>query len=339
MVFLLLLLTIFLLTVKSRNKRANTLFALFLLVTSFDMSALFLVGFYTEQWTINAFRITSVFLQLPLFYFYVKTICYDNYTLDLKSALHAIPFIFFSLLFLIQGMGDRYFLWYEIATQLQYYAYIIAVLYTLNRYKTLKLQNHSVRDKTYTWLMTTTLLFLSGNCLVLLRTILQTHFDLGRLAILNLVVSLFGLSVICWFVLKTMRTPSLFIGIDKTIRPLKKEPLKDTSEYEAGIQQLTDFMSNEKPYLEDTLTLQKLAELLNVPEKQLSFLINRVIGKHFFDYVNGYRIEEAKSLLKERELNIQQIMYTVGFNSKSSFNTAFKKETDLTPSAFRTAHS
>ncbi|MEO1487678.1 MAG: AraC family transcriptional regulator, partial [Bacteroidota bacterium] len=212
------------------------------------------------------------------------------------------------------------------------------ILFTLHRYKTLKLQNHSLRDETYSWLMTTTLLFLSGNCLVLFRTLSESYFNLVNLGILNLLVSLFGLSVICWFVLKTMRTPSLFRGIDQKIKPLKKEILEDTKEYQQEIEQLSHFMSSTKPYLEDTLTLQKLAEQIGLPEKQLSFLINRVIGKHFFDYVNGYRIEEAKRLLKDKERNIQQVMYDVGFNSKSSFNTAFKKDTSLTPSAYRAAN-
>ncbi|MEL7268611.1 MAG: AraC family transcriptional regulator [Bacteroidota bacterium] len=337
-VFLLLFLAIFLFTVKGKNRRSNVLFALFLIVTSFDMSALFLGGFYTENLSANDFRVASVFLQMPLFYFYVKTICYYNFKLHWQSLWHSLPFLVFIALFSTVGMTDQNFYWYGIATQLQYYAYIVAVLFTLHRYKTLKLQNHSLRDETYTWLMTTTLLFLSGNCLVLFRTVSESYFDLVNLNILNLLVSLFGLFVICWFVLKTMRTPGLFRGIHQKIKPLKKEVLEDKTEYQEEIQQLSEFMSSIKPYLEDTLTLQKLAEQIGIPEKQLSFLINRVIGKHFFDYVNGYRIEEAKTLLKDKERNIQQVMYDVGFNSKSSFNTAFKKDTSLTPSAYRAAN-
>ncbi|MEL6304989.1 MAG: AraC family transcriptional regulator [Bacteroidota bacterium] len=337
MVFLLLLLAMFLFTMKSKNRRSNVLFALFLIVTSCDMSALFLGGFYTENPSANNFRVASVFLQMPLFYFYVKTICYHNYKLHWKSLWHTLPFLVFMGLFSAQGMTDQNFFWYGVTTQLQYYAYIAAVLLTLHRYKTLKLQNHSLHDETYTWLMTTTLLFLSGNCLVLFRTLSKSYFDWANLNILNLLVSLFGLSVICWFVLKTMRTPSLFRGIDQKIKPLKKEVLEDKTEYQEEIQQLSEFMSSTKPFLEDTLTLQKLAEQIGIPEKQLSFLINRVIGKHFFDYVNGYRIEEAKILLKDKKRNIQQVMYDVGFNSKSSFNTAFKKYTAFTPTAYRSA--
>lgn len=97
-------------------------------------------------------------------------------------------------------------------------------------------------------------------------------------------------------------------------------------------------MSQRKPYLDDALTLKKLSQQTDIPEKQLSFLLNRIMGKHFFEFVNAYRIEEATTLLKNKKLNIKQVMYAVGFNSKSSFNTAFKKRTDCTPTAYRTAN-
>ncbi|MEO1487773.1 MAG: AraC family transcriptional regulator, partial [Bacteroidota bacterium] len=119
MVFLLLLLAIFLFTVKGKNKRSNVLFALFLIVTSFDMSALFLEHFYTDNLAVNNFRVASVLHQMPLFYFYVKTICYHNYKLHWKSLWHAFPFLLFIVLFISQGMTDKIFYWYGITTQLQ----------------------------------------------------------------------------------------------------------------------------------------------------------------------------------------------------------------------------
>ena len=62
------------------------------------------------------------------------------------------------------------------------------------------------------------------------------------------------------------------------------------------------------------------------------------LGKSFFDLINSYRIEEAKKMIKEPEdekMTISEVMYKVGFNSKSSFNTAFKKYTGLTPSEYK----
>ncbi|WP_426479340.1 helix-turn-helix domain-containing protein [Chryseobacterium sp. CBSDS_008] len=95
-------------------------------------------------------------------------------------------------------------------------------------------------------------------------------------------------------------------------------------------------METEKPYLDDKLTLQKLAGHVHLPEKQLSLLINQHTRRHFFDFINEFRINDAKTLLREQpQLTVLEVLYDVGFNSKSSFYTAFKKETSLTPTEYR----
>jgi AraC-like DNA-binding protein len=97
-------------------------------------------------------------------------------------------------------------------------------------------------------------------------------------------------------------------------------------------------MKDERPYLDFELTLQKLALKTDIPEKELSLLINHYLGKHFFDFINEYRINEAKVILAnpdKKEVTILEILYQVGFNSKSSFYTAFKKFTNKTPTQYR----
>ncbi|RKN82565.1 helix-turn-helix domain-containing protein [Ulvibacterium marinum] len=96
-------------------------------------------------------------------------------------------------------------------------------------------------------------------------------------------------------------------------------------------------METEKSYLNPDLTLNDLAKILDLPPKELSQVINQSFGKHFFDFVNSYRIDEAKKLLQDTQntMTIQEVMYSVGFSSKSSFNTIFKRKTTLTPSQFR----
>ena len=67
-------------------------------------------------------------------------------------------------------------------------------------------------------------------------------------------------------------------------------------------------------------------------------MINETVGQNFFDFVNRYRIEEAKKLLAnpaDKKITVLEVLYEVGFNSKSSFNTLFKKHTGLTPSEFK----
>ncbi|PLX12007.1 MAG: AraC family transcriptional regulator, partial [Marinilabiliales bacterium] len=76
--------------------------------------------------------------------------------------------------------------------------------------------------------------------------------------------------------------------------------------------------------------------------KELSLLINHDLNQHFFDFVNGFRIRKAMEMLSDenkKKFTVLEILYDVGFNSKSSFNTAFKKYTKLTPTEYRKKYS
>ncbi|UWX61550.1 helix-turn-helix domain-containing protein [Chryseobacterium oranimense] len=101
--------------------------------------------------------------------------------------------------------------------------------------------------------------------------------------------------------------------------------------------QLEDIMNRQKPYLDSELNLIRLSELLSVSTHHLSYVINTGFKKNFFQYVNEYRIGYAKRLLKDSQskLSILGIAYESGFNSKTSFNTTFKKLTGQTPSEYK----
>lgn len=103
------------------------------------------------------------------------------------------------------------------------------------------------------------------------------------------------------------------------------------------VQYLLTFMEEHKPYLSHQLTLSRLAEATGLPNYRISELLNKELGQNFFDFVNRYRIEEWKKRIQagESPQTIQEMAFIVGFNSKSSFNSAFKKHTGQTPSAFK----
>jgi AraC-like DNA-binding protein len=100
-------------------------------------------------------------------------------------------------------------------------------------------------------------------------------------------------------------------------------------------------MKQHKPYLNPELSLQMLANQLDIPPHYLSQVINEQLGQNFFDFINSHRIEEVKARLLDPQythLTILAIAFDSGFNSKSAFNSAFKNQTGLTPSQFRTQH-
>lgn len=96
-------------------------------------------------------------------------------------------------------------------------------------------------------------------------------------------------------------------------------------------------MTNEMPYLENNLSLSMLAEQLNISANQLSQLLNEYLNKNFYDFINTYRLKEFKEGVKDPKnshFTLLSIAYQCGFNSKTTFNTFFKKATGKTPSEY-----
>lgn len=107
---------------------------------------------------------------------------------------------------------------------------------------------------------------------------------------------------------------------------------------EECIKKLTYFVEVEKVYRDENVSLQSLSKQLSIPYYHLSQIINEKLNKNFSDFINTYRIEEAKKLLgdpKQANRKIISITYEVGFNTKTSFNNAFKKYTKMTPSQYK----
>ena len=97
-------------------------------------------------------------------------------------------------------------------------------------------------------------------------------------------------------------------------------------------------METDKPYLNSELTLRELAGKLSMSTHNLSEILNTRLNQNFYDFINRYRVEEVKRRLAENEsekYNLIAIAFDSGFNSKSAFNTIFKKQTGTTPSQYR----
>ncbi|QRY55538.1 helix-turn-helix domain-containing protein [Sphingobacterium siyangense] len=329
--FLFILLSVFLITARSERKLPDYLFASFLLVSVIDFSGFFLSP--PDSTIISGGKLASVLLQMPLYYLYVNSACYFNFRLHKRLLLHAIPFLFFLSLFSIGGVSRQGQEAFDIISTVQYYYYIIAVLLVLRTFRKLYQENYSSsHHATHKWLMQTTILFLIGNFFVLVRGFISEGTPM--FIYLYGFTSLYVLFVISRFVMNALHRPNLFAGINKELVPFNLAA--GYGEQTEQLKDLLDFMETEMPHLDDKLTLQKLAEQTNFSEKQLSLLINQHAGKHFFDFINQFRINYAKKLLKEEsQLTVLEILYRVGFNSRSSFYTAFKKETGVTPTDYR----
>ena len=106
--------------------------------------------------------------------------------------------------------------------------------------------------------------------------------------------------------------------------------------------QILEHMATQRPYLEGGLKLRDVAARIGISSHHLSQVINQETGTNFFDFVNRYRVEEAKRRLTDpesRSLTVLAIGLESGFNNKASFNSAFRKFANTTPSAYRDSSS
>lgn len=123
--------------------------------------------------------------------------------------------------------------------------------------------------------------------------------------------------------------------------PKKEKYEKSSLNKEHAVQlalQLQDRMQADSLYLDSQLTLPRLAKAIEITPHYLSQVINGHLEKNFFDFVNEYRIEEAKHRIARVEhgrMNVYAIALDSGFNSKSAFYTAFKRYTGMTPSEYK----
>lgn len=104
------------------------------------------------------------------------------------------------------------------------------------------------------------------------------------------------------------------------------------------LRRLLELFQSEKPYLDPELSLDALSRRLSIPPKHLSQIVNQQLGRNFNDWINGWRVEEAKRRLvdqRSEHLSIVAIGEASGFRSKSTFNAAFRRETSMTPSEYR----
>lgn len=105
---------------------------------------------------------------------------------------------------------------------------------------------------------------------------------------------------------------------------------------DGAVAKLKSILEREKAYLDPDLSLNVLAERLGLTPHQLSEIINDRLGKSFFAFVDGYRIEHARRALEEDpDRKVVDIAFEAGFNTQSAFYSAFKKQVGMSPSEYR----
>ena len=297
----------------------------------------------------------------PLLFLYILSVIYSDFKLKPKHLLLAIPWLTIILIlfpnFFMVGKNaqtafvENYTNTFEFKiinniNNLLEIAYIIAQAYYLIRFRKLLLENYTGKEAFYNyhWLKQLIIFILIGQFLTIIKGYVRDsgQFDDATTNAFRLGLLIFGLFIGLWLIFKALIAPKLFRGIGVNLK-LSKEIISedqiDTSQiHSEEINKLKQIMVTNEPFLDASLTINKLSRQLNMSSRELSVLINQELNQHFFDFINAYRIEKAKNILKDssqKKLTVLEILYEVGFNSKSSFNTAFKKHTGTTPTNYR----
>lgn len=136
-----------------------------------------------------------------------------------------------------------------------------------------------------------------------------------------------------------VKRPSIFDGelFASVFLPIKnKEDSFEASLLNEFYENLTVYMKNEKPFIDNELRLVNLADQVGFSTHLLSRVINKKSGKNFNSFINDYRLNEAESLLlKNDDQYIKNIYFDVGFNNKATFYKAFKNKYNCTPSEYK----
>lgn len=361
--FLGLTLGIFLLLNKSAKNSANVYLGFLILLSVCYFGQGFLLRFdLLEKFPhIIGTPMMVNFLIGPLTYLYVRACTQKGFQMRPILWLHFLPVVLvtlYELPFFLQSGSEKIIylnnlvenggtesnlFWERVAVSFHSIIYFGLAINLLFQYKKhLNNMTSSIDRAFHSWVF----IFIIIHAIPVITAIFSFVFnDHGNYTFLVLLLGFFIFSLAVYIAI--LVKPELFHSFPHQM--LIPESTEDkTQKYENSnlqeekkdkfLQKVLDHIDKEKPFLSQELTLKDLAEQTKIPPHHLSQVINEKASCNFLDFINSYRVEEAKKLLSNdtsKQFTILSIAYDAGFNSKSTFYSAFKKHAGTTPSGFR----
>jgi AraC-like DNA-binding protein len=276
-----------------------------------------------------------IFLHGPLLWYYVLSLTKQKFTFRINHLFHLLPFLSMEIMFWFTSyrlpVVDRIAMDSGATFQQEVFYPVLLILIALSTlvYYSLglrRIQCHSAKIKSYfaeigainlKWIKM--FLILALICHLSISVLYIVDYSLGLMAYNSLQLSGFVMASIYTLVASTRKT----------------EPL--TTVEEQFVERFLAYMQNEKPFLNNELTLALLAKGLDVSPEYLSSVLNGRLNSNFFDFINRYRVEEFKRIChlpENKQYTIIALAYDCGFNSKATFNRVFRQHTGTTPGAY-----
>lgn len=338
-----LLFAIVLATPKYHKKKENKFLAIFLLVLGihFIYNVLLSNNLYLN--ILPKFSCSYGFLYGPLIFLYIKFHLHKNYILKSLEYFHFLPVLIIIGL-TVFGISICNTAMFLVVPTMLFYC-ILGFKEVINYKRVVSQVSSNINSSETKWVNT----LLISMTIVLILNLLQ--MQKSEVIILNSTIQLEHIVQLCILILvniiiyQGLKNPLSFqkiseddLSIIKKIKPNDKPNIINRESNNNLATKLEELMRKDKPYLNPELDLTSLAQSMNVHPKTLSFSINRILGCSFSEYINSFRIETAMELLQnnsDHQLTIMEVMYDVGFNSRSVFNTIFKKKTGYTPTQYK----
>ncbi len=344
---------------KKNNRRANIYLSLYLFFVTLDLFELYLgaKGLIVPAQPYQLSLIPYSFIFGPSFFLYIAFLTARINTFSKKYLLLYVPFVITLILNIILFPA------FDIIQlpQAEDYINIIingggllfeAILYILSF---IILQKYISRLKEYfSDIDVLKLSFIRAGLIILIIAVLLIFlpFTNGHVRheheIFDIIAILVGLGLVFVIAFIAIIQPEIFNRVRLIAKAVPDNEEKPYPKYEKFrlpaleeekyVKKLLEYMSEKKPFLNDELTLQNLADELSLSTHHLSMVLNLHCKQSFYNFINSYRVEDVKCKLINPEFkdhNILTIAYDAGFNSKSAFNTMFKKFTGRTPKEYR----
>lgn len=358
------LLALFQSVLPAKNTATRTLLNVFLLAVAISAACVLVLWngiVHTvdifDHLLLPYFMTAALLVKGPALYLYVRAITETKFSLDKKLLVHLTPVVVVyawmmifkidsvDLRFATAAMTDSYrqlvnCVWHFVKIVPAFYA--VAAVMRVNRYK-LQLVNQysSISSTEPGWLGVLTYGFLGSWMLTLLVHIIAqfaSPFVSDAFGIADnyvgfiLINALFLYSVVYAHQLLSTKPEA----VTEPEKSKSEEKIQDTA-----ILKVTAGMEQQKHYLKHNLNIEEFSKRIDLPIKDVSLVINKHYGTNFFEFINKYRVEEAKRLLVDpnyADKTILDILLQAGFNSKSAFHRFFNRLVGMSPSEYRKQH-
>lgn len=331
---------------KQKSSTPDIVLTIWLLLFAFD--------FLLRAIEIQAFghaQMSNTFLLFnPLLYLYTQSLTNSKFKLKWLHLLHLIPFIGFEIIVysFSQEISLNAFI-SKTVTDLVFYSFTIISFLSWTYYNTrsailLRKHNKHVEEEfsyknrfnNISWLKFVAYFYFSYTAAIFIVGI-TFYFRIFNSEILVILVSSVSLFLVYAFSFFGLLQTPIFNSKTTSASNLKENISIPESKIQKIIVEIMEYCEKEEPYLESDFNMDSFSQKLKIPKHQLTWILNKEIGKNFFQFINEYRIREAKKMLSDKNnvYSIEAIGYDCGFNSKSSFFTTFKKNTGMTPLQYK----